>query len=257
MSRPLEEGAEELEGPVPQLHAIQPIRDPADEPFAFRFELGPAILQQLLSKLRSLEPQPLEDALDARHPGFYQLFLDGKPVYIGKTSRTIGERLREHARKLRGRIELGRMTCRFAYVEDPSLVDLSEGALIRFFDALGATEWNHSGFGSKVTGYGRTGQDTSSWGALYPPDLDWPVGLGSERPLTLRQIIGRLNRGAPITFSLPRRFRSAFDEAHPEPILLPPATRPFSEWAAWIEERLAPGWRVRRTRTGWYVEPRP
>lgn len=238
---------------LPHVVTIQPIRDPQDEPFVFRFELGPAILQQLLVKLESLTPLSLAKCLRARHPGFYQLFIDGDPVYIGKTSRTVGERLREHVRKLRGRVDIDRMTCRFAYVEDPSLVDVSEGALIRFFDQLNAAEWNHSGFGSKVTGYGRGRQRASNWSSQYPPDFRYFVTAGAAEGQSLIQIISQVAKSAPITLSIPTKFRAAFRSDHSDTLYRSEKTKPFVVWVRWIEQLLGPSWKVDRTKTGWYI----
>src|SRR6185437_7163950 len=108
---------------------VRPIRDEPDE-LVFRFEVGPAILAQLLEKLERIPTMPLMNALGARYPGFYQLFMGGHPKYIGKTARPIGQRLKEHARKLRHRtgIDLDAISCKYAFVEDPSLVDVAEGA---------------------------------------------------------------------------------------------------------------------------------
>ncbi|HET6568326.1 MAG TPA: hypothetical protein VFG50_10210 [Rhodothermales bacterium] len=237
----------------PHIVTVQPIRDPEDEPFVFRFELGPAILQQLLVKLDSLDTHPLTNTVSAKHPGFYQLFLDGNPVYIGKTSRTVGERLREHVKKLRGRIPLSRMACKFAYVEDPSLVDISEGALIRFFDQINAAEWNHSGFGSKATGFNRGQQVSSDWSGLFAPDLWWPVEAGANSDRTLGQIVAQVARQAPITFSIPRNFRAPFNAEHSDSINRPVATKPFVVWVRWIRMLLAEGWRIKETDTGWYI----
>jgi len=239
----------------PPIGAITPIRDPADEPFVFRFEVGPAILVQLLEKLHRLNLRPLLDCLDARYPGFYQLFLDGQPVYIGKTSRPVGVRLREHVKKIRGRIDYSRIEARFAYVEDPSLVDVAEGALINFFDSFGEANWNQSGFGSKTTGFGRAGTRGADWDTLYPPDLNWPVEAGSTKPITLAQHIGRINRGAPITFTIPGDHRAAFIAAHPDLMSVPVTTRSFRQWVTSVERQLAAGWTIRREPRSWYVVP--
>lgn len=247
------ENQDQLRSDLPHVERVKPIRDEDDEPYVFRFEVGPAILQQLLVKLESLVHHPLDDALAAGHPGFYQLFLDGSPVYIGKTSRSIGERMREHKKKIRGRVTFDRITCKYAYVEDPSLVDVSENALIGFFDELNAAEWNHSGFGSKVTGYGRAGQKISVWADQFPPDLSWLVEAGSDDSKTLGQIIWQLTRKAPITFSLPRKYKKSFDEDHPEVFDRPPTVKPFIVWARWVSMKLKPGWHIEKTRTGWYV----
>ena len=246
----IEQGSTEL----PFVIAVQPIRNPKDEPYVFRFEVGPAILQQLLVKLKALDTIPLSKAVKAKHPGFYQLFLDGNPVYVGKTSRTVEERLKEHVKKLTGRIQLERMTCKFAYVEDPSLVDISEGALIGFFDQLDAAEWNHSGFGSKVTGYNRGKQSGSDWSTLYPPDLSWKVEAGNSiKNLRLDQVIRQVSKEAPITLSIPNKQKQDFRAAHPSTLKVKVESKPFTEWIAWIESQLKSGWRVERVDSGWYV----
>lgn len=239
----------------PAVGAVTPIRVAADEPFVFRFEVGPAILAQLLEKLRTLEIRPLADGMNAPHPGFYQLFLDGQPVYIGKTSRTVGERLGEHVKKLRGRVPPERIGCRFAYVEDPSLVDMAEGALIKFFDARGEAEWNRSGFGSKTTGYGRAGTRGADWDTEFPPDLNWPLQAGSNYPITLDALIRMIARRAPIPFSIPRTHRTAFNAAHTGTLNVAEETQTFRQWAELVERHLAAGWTIQRESRSWYIVP--
>ena len=239
----------------PPIGAVIPIRNPDDEPFVFRFEVGPAILVQLLEKLRQLEGRPLADCLAASYPGFYQLFLDGRPVYIGKTSRPIGVRLGEHIKTIRGRIPHHRVGCRFAYVEDPSLVDMAEQALIRFFESFGEADWNRSGFGSKTTGYGRAGTRGANWDTDFPPDFGWPVEAGSVRPMTLAQLIRMINCNAPITFTIPTKLYGAFSAAHATSLNVVGATLPFRQWATFIERQLAAGWKIERQARSWYVVP--
>jgi hypothetical protein len=239
----------------PAIGAVVPIRDPEDEPYVFRFEVGPAILTQLLEKLRQLEPRSLTESLDAKYPGFYQLFLDGKPVYIGKTARAVGDRLTEHLKKISGRIALERITCKFAYVEDPSLVDVAEGTLINFFSVNEGGEWNRSGFGSKVTGYRRGRQSGSEWEAQFPPDLLWPIKAGAPQLITLAALIKQIARNSPITVSIPRDHQAAFAAAHPNRINVPTQTKPFEEWIAFIQQNLSDHWAIDRQASAWYVEP--
>jgi hypothetical protein len=239
----------------PAIGAVVPIRDPEDEPYVFRFEVGPAILTQLLDKLRQLQPMPLTEALDAKYPGFYQLLLDGKPVYIGKTARPVGDRLAEHLKKISGRIALARVTCKFAYVEDPSLVDVAEGTLINFFSLNEGGEWNRSGFGSKVTGYRRGRQSGSDWEAQFPPDLRWPIQAGASQPITLAALIRQIARTSPITISIPRDHQAAFAAAHSNLINVAIQTRPFEEWIAFIQQNLSSNWTIDRQASAWYVEP--
>lgn len=237
--------------------AVQAIRDVSDQ-YIFRFEVGPAILAQLLEKLESLPLSPLSEAIGGRYPGFYQLFHKKAPVYIGKTARPIGDRLREHVKKLRGRegIDLSDIECRYAFVEDPSLVDVAEGALIAFFGERGLAEWNQSGFGSKVTGHGRGRQAASKWSERFTPKLDTPIEAGSDSPITVLSLFNQLSKEAPLTLSIPTKFRSAFKEKHAKKISIPKAVRPFDDWVRELESRLAPGWQIDRAPMSWYITER-
>lgn len=235
---------------------MRPIRDAPDEQ-VFRFELGPAILAQLLETLRRAPLRPIRDALkEARHPGFYQIFLDGDPKYVGKTSRSIRARLREHVSKLRGRVELERVGAKFAFVEDPSLVDVSENALIDYFGEHGLAEWNATGFGSKVTGYRRGKQIASQWAQKYPANLDWPITAGRAESISLYDLIKQIASASPITFSLPKSQRPQFRKDHQEPIAVAEGERGFQEWVDLVRGSLAPGWKVETHPMGWYVVKR-
>ncbi len=237
--------------------AVQPIRDVPDAQ-VFRFELGPAILAQLLEKLEVLPLMPLEDALGAQYPGFYQLFVSGEPKYIGKTARPVGQRLREHARKLRHRkgIPMAEVKCRFAFVEDPSLVDVAEGALIDFFAVRGMAEWNASGFGSKVTGHGRGGQSASDWAVQYPPELDVEIEIAGAEEMPLVELFSQVKRAAPVTISIPRQHLAAFTQLHGAPLRPERRRRTFLEWIEYIESSLDPTWHLVRKAESWYVVPR-
>lgn len=237
--------------------AVRAIRD-ADDRFIFRFEIGPAILAQLREKLERIPLVPIKEALDAKYAGFYQLFVADEPKYIGKTARPIGQRLREHVRKLRNRrgIAFETVRCRYAFVEDPSLVDVAEGALIEFFGSHGLAEWNASGFGSKVTGHGRGAQAASEWAKLFPPDLDAIVEIEGTELMSLVDLVRQVKAGAPITLSIPRRFAGRFAEDHARAIACGGRRRPFTEWVSLVEENLASDWVVRREAESWYIVPR-
>jgi hypothetical protein len=233
---------------------VRPIRDVADE-LVFRFEVGPAILAQLLQKLERLETMPLPLALDAKYPGFYQIFVDGKPKYIGKTARPVGSRLKEHTKKLQGRrgIDFAKVTCRYAFVEDPSLVDVAEGALIDFFASKGLADWNTTGFGSKVSGHGRGGQEASDWTKQFPPDLDVLIAIEGVMPLTLDSIVRQVASRSPITLSVPTKLREAFQRDHEEVFAAGSLRRTFTAWIELIEGHLAPEWRLDRKAESWYI----
>jgi hypothetical protein len=122
------ERKDEQEGLVRlDVHRVVLIRD-VEDLYVFRFEVGPAILAQLLEKLSHIPAKPLRESLNAQYPGFYQLFLEGQSKYIGKTARPISERLREHVKKLRGRVPLDRVSCKFAVsVYHPGSLSRDEG----------------------------------------------------------------------------------------------------------------------------------
>jgi hypothetical protein len=234
--------------------AVVPIRDVSDD-VVFRFEIGPAILAQLLEKLDRIPLMPIRDALGAKYPGFYQLFLGSEPKYIGKTSRPIGTRLREHLKKLYGRIgiSLDDVYCRYAFVEDPSLVDVAEGALIDFFSRRGMAEWNLSGFGSKAPGYGRGRTAESDWTRQFPPDLTQSIEAGASKPLALLDLVAIIRSVSPITFTVPRQYESEFRAKHTELHMVPQRSIPFVEWVRIVESLLAPGWRIDKQAVGWYI----
>jgi hypothetical protein len=229
-----------------------------DERLVFRFEFGPAILAQVLEKMRPLPMLPLTSitAREAPYSGFYQLFRNGQSKYVGRTIRPVGSRLLEHSRKLRGRVPLGEMSCRFVFVEDLSLVGLSEDALIAYFHPLGLDDWGKLGFGSKVPGHGRAGQ-TSEWHEANPPDLSLRIQAGGRSARTLRQLITQVARGAPLTLSIPTEFRARFDATFSTFESIPEQTLSFSDWITVIERILAPAWSLQRQPMAWYIVPGP
>lgn len=249
---PADKDAEALKRPA--FGAIKPIRG-EDEDQVFRFEVGPAILEEVRRTLLNMPVRPLtEGAKLAKHPGFYQLFLDGKPVYIGKTSRPIRTRLGEHAGMLSRRLKIKRVTCRYVYVEDPSLIDVAEGALIKFFEV--ESGWNTSGFGSKATGAHCGGQEKSLWDQHFPPDFNVKIPVTTSAKATLRGFVRILARQAPVVVSIPQRHLSQFETDHPQLIGAIGETRTFEEWCVFLRERLAPGWEIDRRDKAFYIRPK-
>lgn len=224
----------------------------------FTFELGEAILKQLLDKFDQFPSQPLTPKVDAPYPGFYQLILGDQVVYTGKTSRAIRTRLAEHYRKLQHRIgiDLSVMKCRFAFVEDPSLVDLSESALIGIASETGYGEWNTTGFGSKVSGHRRGDQDASEWDKNYPADLTAVVTAGSVEKMTLEKLYQQLQAHSPITLSIPRRFLQQFRTVHSSDLFVPEREMPIQEWLDFLASQLSENWRISKKPQGFYIVPR-
>lgn len=249
------EASDADESPGLEGRRLQLIPHNVDPRYVFRFEFGPAILAQVLEKIENLPIMPLLDVAKesaAVYPGFYQLFRNNESVYVGRTIRPVGQRLGEHARKLRGRVPLSEMGARFLFVEDLSLVGLSEDAMIAYFHPLGLDPWGKMGFGSKATGFGRAGQE-SDWHEAFHADLGLMVMAGHAQPKTLRQLIVSIAKGAPLVFSIPRQLVADFDRDHPASFVVYPHERPFTDWIADVEARLANGWRVDRKPMAWYI----
>lgn len=248
--------------------AVTVIRD-VDDRFVFRFEVGPAILAQVLQKLDNLEEFPVLEVVEERlsglkrkrrfpgvekYRGFYQLLHHGKLQYFGKTARAIGVRLFEHEGKLFGRegIDLKAMMCKYTFVEDPSLVDMAEGTLISHFGHLAA--WNASGFGSKVTGAGRFDQKPSEWQNQFPPTPDVLVDGASGATLTLEELLKKIARPAPLNISVPKALKAAFRNEHPGKISFPSSKLPWVKWVEIFESKLGKGWEVKRGPENWVVK---
>lgn len=228
-----------------------------DPELIFRFQLGPAMLDQLRAKLESLPTVALTADVKAPHAGFYQIIYDGKPRYIGKAKSRIASRLRKHFKTLsRLGADPKKMKCRFAFVEDLSLVDMTEQALIAYFGERGESEWNGSGMGSNVTGYRRGGQLGSAFFKMFDPDPRREVPAGSDDPITFSQLIRQLDGKVAYDLKIPTDHKKAFAKAFPDSEAIPEATRPFEDWVKWLEKEIAPNWKIERREMSWYVVPK-
>jgi hypothetical protein len=128
----------------------------------------------LLSVLEASPSHPLAAPEAAPSIGVYALYLGVQPppVYIGKVVGAPGlnGRLREHARKIRGRqnVELADVRCRHLNISQEWEVARAEAALIKHYNP----PWNRMrGFGMHVPGSGRPGRPgyRNEWDELYPP----------------------------------------------------------------------------------------
>jgi len=91
----------------------------------FKLSITQALADQLAQRPAALRPAPLsEDSLHhvENRPGVYELFLEGRRVYVGKAGNSLPTRLRNHARKLSGRTGLS--PAEMIRIEAPAL---SEG----------------------------------------------------------------------------------------------------------------------------------
>lgn len=150
--------------------------------------LGVILAVELLRQpLAPLPPASFEGAgvyalyYGGGHPAYRDLVqLDAGrwsyPVYVGQAmasgfslsvtkQKRIHERLKNHAQSIEevSNLDLADFRCRYLVINDAH-VGLAESVLITAF----GPPWNGMGFGSKVVGERRMGQQVSLWDSLHP-----------------------------------------------------------------------------------------
>jgi hypothetical protein len=102
-------------------------------------------------------------------------------VYVGKASRSLPARLRDHERKLSGRTGLSLATVSFIclYVDEDLEAASPETLLIKKYRHMGGPPWNTNGFGNKDPGRRRDTSEIAAdhFDALYPINLNATVEL--------------------------------------------------------------------------------
>jgi hypothetical protein len=173
----------------------------------FEFDLPGALLVRLIDVLDGLEPASLNFANLQNIPeeqGVYQLFLDGRLVYIGKTDSESGlyMRLLRHARKIMHRVGLDPVRVGFKAVRIFvfTAMDL-ETNLIRHYGGVKVVDWNGSGFGSNDPGRERdtTEIKADNFDALFPVDIDKEIKFDINGGESAAGALARLKGELPYT----------------------------------------------------------
>lgn len=114
--------------------------------------------------------------------GAYVLFLDGHPVYAGKTDTRHGfrDRLNRHAFTIQNRKNLDPEGIGFKAIRILVFSNFDVEAIL--IDAMRAADhsalaWNDSGFGSNDPGHNREGQRPADFDLSYPINIDRPLHL--------------------------------------------------------------------------------
>jgi hypothetical protein len=158
--------------------------------------------------LNALETAPLNAASLLTIPeaqGVYQLFLDDRLTYIGKTDADAGllRRLSRHARKVihRTGLDPARVSFKAVRIFVFTAMDL-ESDLIKFFGGVKELDWNGSGFGSNDPGRERdtTHVHPLNYDAKYPIDIDRQIAFGIDDNETAASALARLKDALPYTF---------------------------------------------------------
>lgn len=237
----------------------------------FSLSISEAMKTQLMTAMVRLIPVPLtleNLSVLERRAGIYQLFLDGKSVYVGKADDNLYSRIDQHRRKLLSRREekvegrdpnplllSERMSFRCMYVNEDMDSLGPEKMLIKQFISTGEALWNNKGFGNNDPGKER---DTSlvkesHFDKAYPINLDLPVTPVAKvsAKSSVSEPINNLHTAmTAIKLALPFNFRFSNTVPHAGELMAIPVdetqvngvTLTAQEWFSWIANRLPDGW---------------
>lgn len=222
---------------------------------SFSLSITQALREQLILALGMLSPAALNEgniAAIEKKGGIYQLFLEGSPVYIGKSTNSLYSRIGNHLRKLSGRTPglLERMQFRVLYVNEDLDALAPEKMLIRALKSTGRAPWNQNGFGNKDPGRQR---DTSlvkigHFDRDFPINLDFSLRLSGTKPIqTLLDALEAIKAALPYNL----RFPSAKDSVQRELAAIDVSaervhdrTMTVAGWLSFVASRLPTGWMI-------------
>jgi len=200
-----------------------------------------------------MEDGPLTPEVVAAMPeaqGVYQLFHQGKLVYIGKTDAQAGlrQRLSRHAWTIQHRKNLIPPDVSFKAIRVFvfTAMDL-EAQLIEHYRKTTPVSWNFSGFGSNDPGRERdtTNAKAEGFDAVFPVDLDRTVTTNFESLTNAFEILVTLRRWLPYTLrfeSQAPKSRRGHPDLYATTISVPPAPFTTRELLVYIIKSLPPGW---------------
>jgi hypothetical protein len=217
----------------------------------FEFDLPDALLNHLIKVLDALPPAPLQANALSKVPeaqGVYQLFLDGKLVYIGKTDADAGlrRRLDRHAYKIQHRSHLdpAQVSFRAVRIFVFTAIDL-ETQLIKHY-AKDGTAWNNRGFGANDPGRrrDRTRIRPVNFDAIYPIDIDQPLDIDFSASSTVGDVVTRLKQALPYTFRYETEGRKPARDLMLTPISMPSNTMSARQVLKYVTGFLPKGWQA-------------
>ena len=184
------------------------------------FDLPGALLIQLVALLDNMPLAKLERENLRNVPeeqGVYQLFIDDKLVYIGKTDSDAGlkKRLLRHCEKIRHRKGLGadRVFFKAVRIYVFTAMDLESQLISHYKKSQQNLEWQHSGFGSNDPGRERDSGKPGSFDLNFEIDID--ISFDSPLPYgltTISDVLDILKRNVPYVIRFERQGKSR--EAH-------------------------------------------
>ncbi|MGF0310979.1 hypothetical protein [Rhodococcus sp. IEGM1428] len=216
----------------------------------FVLSITRALGDQLMEALNRRVPRPLSEEQISKvrnEPGVYALWLDGVQVYVGKASKGVPTRLRNHLAKLRGRRIVGNLAFTFLYVGEDLEASAPEKMLIARYKPLGKARWNNSGIGGKDVGRRRDATliKKGHFDALYPIDVNTPVTCGfSETKVSAHAVATALKAALPFLLRFDRDNRSAMSILDEHIVEIPAEGSSLACWLRSVLTPLPAGWQA-------------
>lgn len=166
----------------------------------YEIDIEKVLRDELPGVVAGIELAPLVatsvNAIPEGSKGAYVLFVDGYPVYAGKTDTRHGfrDRLNRHAFTIQNRKNLDPGAIAFKAIRILVFSNFDvEAILIKSMRRAdeNALAWNDSGFGSNDPGHNREGQKPADFDIAYPINIDRQLhlveaGIHSVLPLLIK-----------------------------------------------------------------------
>jgi hypothetical protein len=222
---------------------------------SFEFDLPAALLEQLVVMLDHMEQGQLLPEVTQAIPnaqGVYQLFHNGKLVYVGKTDAEAGlkQRLSRHAWTIQSRhnLEVQEMSFKAVEVLVFSAMDLETALIAHYKKRRQHPAWNGSGFGSNDPGRRRdtTALKSDGFDASYPINIDLALGTLPTGEAVALEVLAQVAPMLPYTLRH-ERSEEALSELRSGIVHLPSGDVPtLRSVIAAICEALPEGWQATR-----------
>ena len=226
----------------------------ATPPFdRFDFDLGRAVLEQLIEKFEGLSIGPMAaPSINSIFPeqGVYQLFMRAKLVYAGKTSKTLPSRLLRHHRLLSGRknITLSDMGFKAVVIHRNWMPSVHERLVIDHYTGIGFCEWNATGFGNNDPGRRREDTIKNRFDLDCPINESFPCAWVDPRTWNVLDLLISLKQNSPFLFRYQcdpkKRFTKGSVKYNQLDVVIPKADMTIREILSVVVDRLPAGWQA-------------
>lgn len=187
----------------------------------FDFDLARAVVEQLVEALDALAVGALTEqnlAALGRKQGVYQLYHEGRPVYVGKADKSLRSRLARHRRALSARenMNVANLGFKALYIHRNWTTWTSEDVLIRHYGE--ACSWNNSGYGGNDPGRNR--EDTvvseADFHQSFPIRRDWRVDELVQGNYEANELLRQLKKTLPFLFRYETESRKRWGRGSPK-----------------------------------------